>query len=277
MGYHQGSELVAVDDFMGEPDHLVGALGVEGGGVLVEQEQFGLEPRRHKKREGLSLPAGEGADGVVEAVFKAHVERANARAEIFADLAVNGDAQRARLAAARGAFRRVILIALAAVGILAAALATFPVFAQLYWTRLFNSFQYFIESPNAILSGRLDSWKFLIQFISSHPLYALLGVGYKTLPYSTFLGQTVIADNTYLSLFIETGVAGVAAMLAMSLAILRASRRAALSGDARASFFGSWIFCFWFGEMAQMMSGDILTYWRVLPVYFFVLALAVRV
>jgi hypothetical protein len=27
----------------------------------------------------------------------------------------------------------------------------------------------------------------------------------------------------------------------------------------------------------QMLSGDLLTYWRVLPVYFWVLALAVRV
>jgi hypothetical protein len=35
--------------------------------------------------------------------------------------------------------------------------------------------------------------------------------------------------------------------------------------------------CFWCGEIVQMASGDLLTYWRVLPVYFFVLALAVRI
>jgi hypothetical protein len=34
--------------------------------------------------------------------------------------------------------------------------------------------------------------------------------------------------------------------------------------------------CFWCGQMVQMLSGDLLTYWRVLPVYFWVLALAVR-
>jgi hypothetical protein len=28
--------------------------------------------------------------------------------------------------------------------------------------------------------------------------------------------------------------------------------------------------------MFQMLSGDLLTYWRVLPVYFLVLAVAVR-
>ncbi len=36
------------------------------------------------------------------------------------------------------------------------------------------------------------------------------------------------------------------------------------------------MFSFWTGQMVQMLSGDLLTYWRVLPVYFWVLALAVR-
>ena len=166
--------------------------------------------------------------------------------------------------------------ALAVIGVVVVTLAVLPVFAQLYWTRLFNSFRYFIESPNSILSGRLDTWSYLLQFVSLHPLYALLGVGYKTLPYSQFLGRTVIADNSYLSLFIETGVFGLAAVLALSFAILKASRRAARSTEPVASFFGTWMFCFWCGEMAQMMSGDILTYWRVLPLYFWVLAAAVR-
>ena len=35
--------------------------------------------------------------------------------------------------------------------------------------------------------------------------------------------------------------------------------------------------CFWGARSVQMASGDLLTYWRVLPVYFFVLALAMRV
>ncbi len=162
-----------------------------------------------------------------------------------------------------------------AVAILAA-FAVLPAFAQLYWTRVFNSFRYFIESPNSILSGRLDSWSYLLHFLSLHPLYALFGVGYKTLPYSQFLGKTVIADNSYLSLFVETGIVGLAAMLALSLAILKASRRASRSAASAASFLGTWMFCFWCGEMAQMMSGDILTYWRVLPLYFWVLGRAVR-
>ena len=38
-----------------------------------------------------------------------------------------------------------------------------------------------------------------------------------------------------------------------------------------------WMLCFWAGQTVQMASGDLLTYWRVLPVYFWVLALALRV
>jgi len=36
------------------------------------------------------------------------------------------------------------------------------------------------------------------------------------------------------------------------------------------------MFCCWVGEMFQMFAGDILTFWRVLPVYFWVLAQAAR-
>ena len=59
-------------------------------------------------------------------------------------------------------------------------------------------------------------------------------------------------------------------------AVLRAALQASRSADRQRSFFGTWMFCFWAGQSVQMLSGDLLTYWRVLPVYFFVLALAVR-
>ena len=63
----------------------------------------------------------------------------------------------------------------------AAALAfAFPVFSNAYWQRVFASGQYFFEAPNAILSGRLQSWEFLGDFLASHPWHMLAGVGYKT-------------------------------------------------------------------------------------------------
>ena len=36
----------------------------------------------------------------------------------------------------------------------------------------------------------------------------MFGIGYKTLPYTDYLGSPVVADNMYLSLLVETGVAG---------------------------------------------------------------------
>jgi hypothetical protein len=107
--------------------------------------------------------------------------------------------------------------------------------------------------------------------MTTHPWQLVFGIGYKTLPYTDYLGAPVVADNMYLSLLIETGIGGLAALLWLNWAILRAAAR-----SAERSFFGLWMLCFWCGQVVQMASGDLLTYWRVLPVYFWVLALAVR-
>jgi O-antigen ligase len=166
-----------------------------------------------------------------------------------------------------------------AAGLAAAALLIwkiFPAFIQMYWLRLEASAQYLFSSTEGVLSGRVASWRVLLDWIAAHPWQLLFGVGYKTLPYSHYLGTTVVADNMYLSLLVETGIGGLAALVWLNVAILRAARRAAQAPDARRSFFGAWMLCFWSGQMVQMASGDLLTYWRVLPVYFWVLALAVR-
>jgi O-antigen ligase len=174
-------------------------------------------------------------------------------------------------------FRRLVLVALL---ILAAAVMTvsvvFPSFAHNYWIRLWLSFENFFSATNGILSGRLDSWRMLAGFLAEQPWHVLAGIGYKTLPYTDFVGHGVVADNMYLSLLVETGIAGLAVFLAFNFAILRAAWRAARSLDSRTAFFGAWIFCFWIGEMVQMLSGDLFTYWRVLPVYFWALGVAVR-
>jgi O-antigen ligase len=110
--------------------------------------------------------------------------------------------------------------------------------------------------------------------ISEHPWYLLTGIGYKTLPY-TNLGGTgipIVADNMYLSVLLETGIAGFVAFLWMNARILMASYRSAVQGNQ----FGIWIFCFWIGELVQMLSGDLFTYWRVLALYFWVLACAAK-
>jgi hypothetical protein len=168
--------------------------------------------------------------------------------------------------------RRVPLarIAMAAAAGAAATRWIFPAFAQAYWSRLSASTDLFTQT-NDVLSGRLTSWGSLGHWIAANPWQAFFGIGYKTLPYTRYLGSPVVADNMYLSLLVETGVLGLAALLWLNVAILRWAAR-----SARRSFFGTWMLCFWAGEAVQMASGDLLTYWRVLPVYFWILALAVR-
>jgi O-antigen ligase len=154
--------------------------------------------------------------------------------------------------------------------------AAFPVFVRFAWLRVAAAFEYFSESPNAVLSGRIDAWQTLANYLIANPWHAILGVGYKTLPYSDFIGTKAVGDNTYLTLLAETGIAGLLAVVALNIAILTCAYRAARSSDSVRSFTGAWIFCFWAGQSVQMLSADLLTYWRVLPVYFFVLALAAR-
>ncbi len=169
-------------------------------------------------------------------------------------------------------------LAILAVSITAAAFtlhAAFPRISDSYLARL-ESFEYIGTLPNGVLSGRLTSWNALIEFLTHEPWHGLFGIGYKTLPYTQFAGQPIIADNTYLSLLVETGVAGLAAFLFLNGAILKTAWRAARSTRGHAAFFGTWIFCFWTGQMVQMFSGDLITYWRVLPVYFWVLGAAAR-
>jgi hypothetical protein len=147
----------------------------------------------------------------------------------------------------------------------------FPAFAQIYWTRLSASAEFLFTATNGVLSGRVTSWQTLGGWIAANPWQAFFGIGYKTLPYTQFLGSPVVADNMYLSLLVETGIGGLAALIWLNVAILRAAAR-----SAERSFFGLWMLCFWSGQAVQMASGDLLTYWRVLPVYFWILALAVR-
>lgn len=151
-----------------------------------------------------------------------------------------------------------------------------PVMVEFYWLRLRISIEQILSGNAQVLSGRLAAWSYLGDFLMQHPWHALLGVGYKTLPYSNVAGRPIVADNAYLSALVETGMVGLLALLAFHAAVFRMAWRAVRSGQPEARFYGAWIACFWFGESVQMLSGDLLTYWRVLPVYFWVLAMAVR-
>jgi len=151
----------------------------------------------------------------------------------------------------------------------------FPEAASNYWLHLLHS-QFFFSQPESVLSGRVATWEKIAAFLVANPWHAIIGIGYKTLPYSDFLGSNTVADNMYLSLLVETGIVGLAAFLLLNFAVLRTAYLVARRPNSESSFFGTWIFCFWTGEMVQMLSGDLFTYWRVLPLYFWVLAVALR-
>jgi O-antigen ligase len=176
--------------------------------------------------------------------------------------------ERKRWAASRAL---AVLAALVLVAAVAFAYAL-PEFATGYWQHLGPGIDAILQSPDRVLSGRVEAWRTVVGFIADHPWQVLFGIGYKTLPNSQYLGRTVIADNMYLSMFVETGMAGLLALIGFNVAVLTVCWRAARAG----TFCGKWMLCFWVGEVVQMLSADILTYWRVLPLYFWVLAQAVR-
>ncbi|HXJ37655.1 MAG TPA: O-antigen ligase family protein, partial [Bryobacteraceae bacterium] len=95
-----------------------------------------------------------------------------------------------------------------------------PSVAASYWTRLARSVQYLGYSPDGVLSGRLTHWMAIADFLIREPWHAILGIGYKTLPYTNVTGAPVIADNTWLSLLAETGLVGVAVFAVLNWQIL---------------------------------------------------------
>ena len=149
----------------------------------------------------------------------------------------------------------------------------FPEFAQSYVARLAFTFENAASRPDRVLSGRLENWSTLIAFITAHPWQVVAGIGYKTLAYTEYLGRPVVADNAYLSALIETGIAGVLSLAALNAAIIRTAWKVARNAG---TFYAKWIFCFWTGFSVQMLSGDVLTYWRILPLFFWVLGQAIE-
>jgi O-antigen ligase len=148
--------------------------------------------------------------------------------------------------------------------------ATWPDVIRFLGRRMGASVDLLASGNERVFSGRVETWRVLTTYLMDHPQHAVFGVGYKTLPYSDFIGQPTVADNAYLGALVETGIVGLAALLLLHAAALRMAWR------ARSDLYGMWFLCFWAGEAVQMLSGDLLTYWRVLPLYFWALAMAVR-
>jgi hypothetical protein len=130
----------------------------------------------------------------------------------------------------------------------------------------------FWDDPDTATSGRWESWMTLIQFFADHLWFLLFGIGYKTISSTDLFGKSVVADNGYLSVLLEAGVLGLAAFCWLNFAILKALRE---SGHAESPFHQlcrTFLVAFWCGEMIQMLTGDIFTYWRNLTVFFAMIA-----
>ena len=71
---HERGQVVLVDNLLGQIEHLRGRLGVEGRGVLVEQQQARLGERCHEQGECLPLATRKQADLGVEARVQTKVQ-----------------------------------------------------------------------------------------------------------------------------------------------------------------------------------------------------------
>jgi O-antigen ligase len=166
-----------------------------------------------------------------------------------------------------------LAIALAAPG---AAFLAAPEFTSSYLLRFGYTAWRSVGDPLRALDVRADTWARLLETLADHPARLLLGAGYKTLALPSAAGGPLIVDNQWLTALGETGLLGVAALAILIAAILHGSWRAARGASATAALLGAWSFCFWSGQLVHMLFVDLMTYWRVLPVYLAVLALAER-
>lgn len=148
-----------------------------------------------------------------------------------------------------------------------------PQILAAYGRRMSDTLVYGWTLPGEMLSGRLETWGALLHHLADRPWVLATGIGYKTLPYSSYFGRPLTADNMYLSILAEAGIPGLVLLLALCAAMLASCLRARSSVDPACRSFATWFFCLWLGQMAHMAAADALTYWRILPLSFFALAM----
>ncbi len=172
---------------------------------------------------------------------------------------------------------RSVVAGLALVGLVVVSVGMIaPDMAVRFGQRLEFTASQLFANPNEVLSMRLDAWRLLVNLVAENPALLLLGIGYKSLPYTDYFQRPIVADNMYLSLLVETGVPGLLALLLLCGALLVYGYRLSRNDEPGVAALGRFLFAFWCGQMLQMLSGDILTYWRVTPVYFAILGVTLR-
>jgi len=173
-----------------------------------------------------------------------------------------------------------------------------------------------LSHPNDATSGRYETWFRVLDIIRENPQYLIFGIGYKTLNQTRLFHGGIIVDNGYLSLLLETGLAGLAGFLVFSTALLRTfarlSRRAenhpsplfprlisrsreggnpvvsnltpALrlrggdsgSGKDSVAFWSAVMLSLWVGELVQLLAVDAYTFWRNMVILVALMALTLN-
>ena len=75
VGDHEAGDLFLRHDALGQLQHFLGGGRVQGGGVLVQQEELGGDERCHQQGQRLPLAAGKQAHRLLHPVFQPHVEQ----------------------------------------------------------------------------------------------------------------------------------------------------------------------------------------------------------
>ena len=151
-----------------------------------------------------------------------------------------------------------------------------PAFAEMYWLRLSATTEFLFTATEGVLSGRVATWRTLstgsppiLSRRSSASAIRRFPIPTTWAPRSSRTTCTSACWSRPESWDSPRWCGSTS-----QSCVLRPARPACPT--RLRSFCGAWILCFWAGEVVQMASGDLLTYWRVLPVYFWILALAVR-
>ncbi len=130
----------------------------------------------------------------------------------------------------------------------------------------------FWQDPNTATSGRWANWATLWNYFATRPWLVLFGIGYKSIPYTPIFGKPVVADNGYMSLLFEAGIPGLAAFVWLNYNLMRLLSRCRKAESHLCRLLASFLIAFWCGELAQMLTGDIFTFWRNLTVMFVLIA-----
>lgn len=133
-----------------------------------------------------------------------------------------------------------------------------------------------LEDPNSATSGRFDTWVRVLSIMRDEPQFLFFGIGYKTLTVTRLFHGEIVTDNGYLSLLLESGIAGLAGFALFSRVIFKTFRRLSRSVHDLPAFWATVIFSIWCGELVQLLAADAYTYWRNLAIFVALMALTLN-